>query len=136
MFEHEKWLQIAKEDLMAAKTLLKSELFSAVTYHCQQSAEKALKGYLAFKKHEILKSHDLNKLVGLCKKFDITFDQIYDSADLLNPYATRFRYPTEFDIPDLADSEFAIKQTQTILKFVLKKITEPETGQKDIFNKQ
>jgi hypothetical protein len=31
MFEHEKWLQIAKEDLMAEKTLLKSELFSAVT---------------------------------------------------------------------------------------------------------
>jgi HEPN domain-containing protein len=134
MLEHEKWSQIAKDDLMVAKALLKLEFFSAVTYHCQQSAEKALKAYLAFKKHTILKSHDLNKLVGLCKKIDVTFDQLYDSADHLNPYATKFRYPTEFEIPDLEDSELAIKHAQTIIRFVLKKLAEPETGQKSILD--
>jgi HEPN domain-containing protein len=119
MLELERWLQIAKEDLIVAKTLLKAELFSAVTYHCQQSAEKVLKAYLAFKKHEILKSHDLNKLVGLCRKFDVAFDQLYDSADNLNPYATRFRYPTEFEVPDLEDAELTIKHAQAIMRFVL-----------------
>ena len=54
-------------------------------------------------------------------------------ADYLNPYATRFRYPTEFEIPDLADSEQAIKHAENILRFVLKKVVEPETGQSKIF---
>jgi HEPN domain-containing protein len=109
MHEHEKWIRIAKEDLIAAKTLLEPELFSSVAYHCQQAAEKALKGYIAFKGHEILKSHDLIKLVDLCKKFDVDFDQIYGAAGYLTPHATKFRYPTESEIPDRADAEAALK---------------------------
>ncbi|KKQ49174.1 MAG: HEPN domain protein [candidate division TM6 bacterium GW2011_GWF2_38_10] len=135
MQEHEDWLRIAREDLSVARALVKGEFFSAVTYHCQQSAEKALKGYLSFKKHEILKSHDLSKLIDLCKKNDRGFDKLYDAADCLNPYATRFRYPTEFGIPDLADSEQAIKNAESILRFVLKKITETTTGQQNMFNR-
>jgi HEPN domain-containing protein len=134
MLEHEKWSQLAKDDLMVAKALINLEFFSSVTYHCQQSAEKALKAYLVFKKHEILKSHDLNKLVGLCEKIDVTFEQLYDSADHLSPYATRFRYPTEFEVPDREDSELAIKDAQTIIQFVHKKLTEPEIGQMSILD--
>ena len=48
MHGHEEWLRIAKEDLLAAKALVKIELFSAVVYHCQQSSEKLLKAYLVF----------------------------------------------------------------------------------------
>lgn len=134
MHEHEHWLRIAKEDLLAAKALMKVELFSAVTYHCQQSAEKALKSYLAFKKQSIVKSHDLTKLVGLCKTFNGEFDKLYDAADSLNPYATRFRYPTEFEIPSFDDAEQAIKCAQSIMRFVLKALTESDTGQSNIFD--
>ena len=133
MREHERWLKIAKEDLEVAKALLKLEFFTTVTYNCQQSAEKALKSYLVFKNHEILKSHDLNKLIELCKKFDMGFDKIYDSADHLSPFATKFRYPTEFDIPDLHEAELAIKHAESIMRFVLKKISKPETGQVRMF---
>ncbi|HBS48562.1 TPA: hypothetical protein DEO28_01515 [Candidatus Dependentiae bacterium] len=133
MQEHERWINVAKEDLKVAKCLLPEELFSSVTYHCQQSAEKSLKGYLAFKKHEIIKTHDLTKLVGLCKFFDREFESIFSLAEQLNPFATRFRYPTEFDIPTQEDCEFAIKQSEKIMKFVLKKILETETSQMDIF---
>ena len=134
MQEHEKWLKIADEDLRSAKVLLKIEIFSTATYHCHQAAEKALKGYLAFKMQEILKTHDLIKLVGLCSKLDTKFEKLYDTVEELNPFATKFRYPTEFDIPDFADTEAAIKQTQKIMNFVIKKIAEPETGQIKIFN--
>ena len=133
MQEHEKWLKIAKEDLAAAKGLLKIEIFSSATYHCQQAAEKALKGYLAFVDYEILKTHDLMKLVGLCSKYDNKFEKLYDLAEQLNPFATRFRYPTEFDIPDFADTELAIKQAKGIINFVVKKISEPKTGQIELF---
>jgi HEPN domain-containing protein len=133
MQEHESWLRIAKEDLLMAKLALPNELFSSLAYHCQQCAEKALKGYLAFKKQELIKSHDLVKLVVLCSKFDKTFEKNYVFAEQLNPFSTRFRYPSEFEVPDLADAKLAIKHAQSILNFVLKKISEPKTGQTNVF---
>jgi len=133
MQEHEGWLNIAKSDLLAAKALLKLEFFSQVMYSCQQSAEKALKGYLAFKNQEILKTHDLTKLLKTCSTFNSNFDDLYESAKHLNPYSTRFRYPTEFDLPDLNDTELAIKYAENIFKFVSKKIAESSTGQTNLF---
>ena len=133
MQEHEKWLRIAKEDLLAAKGLVKLELFSAVVYHCQQAAEKALKGYLVYKDQEITKTHDLLKLLESCLTFDTNFRQLYEATKLLNPFSSKFRYPSEFDIPDLADAELAIKHAQSIMAFVVKKISEPETGQTNMF---
>ena len=133
MQDHEAWLKIAKEDLAVAKLLLKQEFFSPATYHCQQSAEKALKAYLVFKKTPVLKTHDLLQLLELSLKFDRDFQKIYEASKLLTPYATKFRYPSEFDIPDFGDAEQAIKHAQKILTFVLRKISEPATGQSDIF---
>jgi HEPN domain-containing protein len=133
MQEHEKWLRIAREDLLAAKGLLKLELFSAVAYHCQQSAEKSLKAYLVFKKYPVIKTHDLIKLLELCMTFDLDFRNKFDAADYINPFSSKFRYPTEFDIPDFAEAQFAIKHAQSIMTFVVKKIVEPETGQTSIF---
>lgn len=134
MQEHESWLNIAREDLAVAKVLLPQEFFTPVTYHCQQAAEKTLKGYLVFKKQDVIKTHDLLKLVILCKKFDKDFEKLDNATEQLNPFSTKFRYPTEFDIPDLADSKLAINHAESIIKFVLKKMAMPETGQKEIFN--
>lgn len=133
MQEHKRWLKIVDQDLKSAKGLLKIEIFSTATYHCQQAAEKALKAYLVFKNHTITKTHDLMRLIELCSKFDKTFEKLYDAAEHLNPFATKFRYPTEFDIPDFEDTKKAIQRTQKIVNFVLKKIAEPETGQKKLF---
>lgn len=133
MQEHEKWLRIAKEDLLAAKSLIKVELFSSVAYHSQQSAEKAFKAYLIFKEHSLIRSHDLIKLLELCISFDRDFNIKFDAADYINPFSSKFRYPTEFDIPELAEAELATKHAENILKFVIKKISEPETGQTKIF---
>ena len=133
MQSHELWLKIVQEDLKAAEGLLAIELFSAVTFHCQQAAEKSLKGYLAFKNQPIIKTHDLIKLVELCMKIDVDFRSIYEEAKLLNPFSTKFRYPTEYDIPDFVDAESAIKQTQKIVRFVIKKISKLETEQTTIF---
>jgi len=135
MQEHERWLSIAHEDLSAAKVLLKSDLFSSVTFHSQQAAEKSLKGYLACKQQKIIKTHDLMRLVDLCKKIDGDFKNMYDFAKQLNPFSTKFRYPTEFDIPDFSDAKMTIKHAQKIVRFVIKKIsTSNKTDQADIFN--
>lgn len=136
MQEHEKWLQIAKDDFAAAKGLVSLDLFSTVTYHCQQAAEKSLKGYLAFKKQEIRKTHDLLKLLELCIPFDQNFMKLYEAVKKLNPFSTKFRYPTEYDISDLTVATLAIKHAQCIMSFVIKKIEEPGTGQGNIFESE
>jgi len=133
MLDHNSWLAIAREDLMAAKGLLKLELFSTVVYHCQQAAEKFLKAYLVFKNEEPIKTHDLVKLIELCMRFDKNFEKVLEAAKRLNPFSTKFRYPSEYDIPDLADAKLAIKQTQKIATFVIKTIATMTTGQSDLF---
>jgi len=133
MQEHERWLKIVEDDLKSAKALLKVEVFSTAAYHCQQAAEKALKAYIVFKNGEAMKIHDLMKLVKSCCSFDKEFEKLYKDAGLLNPFSTKFRYPTEFDIPDYEDTKEAITQAQKIVNFVLKKISEPETGQQELF---
>lgn len=40
---------------------------------------------------------------------------------------------TEFEIPELKDVELTVKHAASIMRFVLKKISEPSTGQGDIF---
>ena len=122
MLGHKEWLRIAKEDLLAAKTLIKIELFSSVVYHCQQSFEKALKAYLVFKKQPIPKTHDLIKLLELCMAFDKNFQKKINAANYINPFSSKFRYPSEFDMPDLAEVQLTIKYTENIMRFVLKKV--------------
>ena len=119
--------------MKSARALLKIEIFSTATYHCQQASEKALKAYLAFKRRPIIKTHDLIKLLDQCAKFDKDFIKQLDAAIYLNPFSTKFRYPTEYDIPDFIETERAVKYAQKIMKFVIKKIEEPETGQKELF---
>ena len=133
MLGHEEWLRVAREDLLAAKGLIKIELYSASVYHSQQSAEKTLKAYLVFKNNPIAKIHDLIKLLEMCMSFDAEFRNKFDAVDFLNPFASKFRYPTEFNLPELKDAELAVKHADSIMRFVLKKIAGPNTGQIDLF---
>lgn len=118
---------IANEDLTVAKLTIKAEIYSSAAYHCQQAAEKALKAYLAYQKQPPLKTHDLVKLTKLCAQFEKNFEQLLDAAILLSPFATKFRYPSEFDIPDNTDTKYALKMAKTIVSFVDKKLLAQET---------
>ncbi len=68
----------------------------------------------------------------LCKDFDRDFQQLDIELKMLNPFATKSRYPSEFDLPDLNDNKLAIKQAESVMNFVLKKISEPNVGQIEI----
>lgn len=132
MREHERWLEFAKRDLNDARLLYKGKSYPSAAYHCQQAAEKSLKAYLAFNNQEILKTHDLIKLNDLCQKFDNSFQKLSTELKMLNPFATKFRYPSEFDLPDSSETTLAIKQANTILTLVVKKIANPMGDQLEI----
>lgn len=134
MQNHELWLKIANEDLCSAKALLRLNFLSNASYLCEQSAEKSLKAYLVFKKQSVVKTHDLLKLLENCMQLDRDFECLLEAADFLNPFSTKFRYPSEYDdIPVTADIELAVKYAHKIINLIKRKIADLPTGQIDLF---
>lgn len=126
MERHELWLYKADGDLLYAQegALSKHEkVRDAAIYHTQQAAEKALKAYLVFKQEPLRRTHDLEDLLWLCMKHDISFNYLFKYAVQLNPLITEYRYPSEdFDelqTPLLEELQEAIKAAQEILNFVI-----------------
>ena len=89
---------------------------NAVSFHCQQGAEKYLKAYLV--QHNVIfpKTHDLLELHRLCLSVDPAFSLIGDLLDLLNPYSVEFRYPGEETT--LEEAKATVKAMKEVRRFV------------------
>lgn len=122
MQKHNEWLFLAEQDLKLAKMVLKNSEESIILpamFHTQQCAEKALKGYLVYKKDDVPRSHNLVILLKLCSFHDKDFNSLQTEAAELNPYVTKTRYPDDIlTIPDKSTLEISIKQAEKILNFV------------------
>ncbi|UXE62685.1 MAG: HEPN domain-containing protein [Woronichinia naegeliana WA131] len=118
--EIQQWLLKSQRDLEAAKVLFEHGLFDVVVYHCQQSAEKALKAYLVYQEVILQKTHNLVVLLESCLAFDINFEILRDSAEILTPYATEFRYPGDTIEPEKYEAEEALAIASLVLDFVVK----------------
>ena len=124
MMGYEAWLYKANNDLKSALKLLEGDdpIMDTAIYHTQQCAEKALKGYLAFKREPLKKTHDIELLVEICSAIDNDFEKLYDYSENLTPYATAFRYPDIYLEPDYDEVHEAIGMAREILGFVEEKI--------------
>jgi HEPN domain-containing protein len=118
--EVNQWLLKADNDLRSAQQLFEAEppLLDTAVYHCQQTAEKALKAYLTFQEIHFAKIHILPVLVEQCMEIDPTFSELLDYADLLTPYATAFRYPGDFFEPEIDDVKEALHAAEQVLSTV------------------
>jgi HEPN domain-containing protein len=116
------WLQKAANDLVSAKKLSGADdpLDTAI-YHCQQASEKAVKAYLCYAGAQIEKTHDVERLIKLAARHLPEFSQWLDEAEIVTPYATRFRYPMEDTPmePERPEFEEALDATQRLYDFVL-----------------
>jgi HEPN domain-containing protein len=117
------WLIKARNDLDTARQIASTpegHLDTAI-YHCQQAAEKAVKGFLGFHDHRLERSHDIERLVSLASRYDPSFGGWTDAAILLTPYATAYRYPGESMALEPTRAEFndALDAAQQIFTFVL-----------------
>jgi HEPN domain-containing protein len=110
----------SRRDLEAARVLFEHGLFDVVVYHCQQPAEKALKAYLVYQEVILQKTHNLVVLLESCLTFDMNFEILRDSAEILTPYATEFRYPGDTIQPEKYEAEEALAITSLVLDFVVK----------------
>lgn len=92
------WLVRAVGDIAAAERLLKPPaLFSTAVFHCQQAAEKALKGFLAWHDIPFRKTHNLEEIGEACIAIDANLRAAVDRAVPLTEYAWKFRYPGPTD---------------------------------------
>jgi HEPN domain-containing protein len=98
----QQWMQKAIGDLQSARRLASppDPIWDTAFFHCQQTAEKAVKGYLAYQDHPLIKTHDVEELVELAASYDPRFSTWQQAAATLTPYATTFRYPPKSSDPD------------------------------------
>lgn len=115
------WLTKAQHDLAAARKLAggPDPYLDTAVYHCQQAAEKCLKGFLVFHDHRIQKTHDIRFLLHEALPFEAGFSAWMEAAELLTPFATAYRYPGEFLEPEPEEFRQAILAAKGLLAFVL-----------------
>jgi len=94
------WFHFADTDLALAEhaCLMHPRPLEIICYHCQQAAEKYLKGYLVHKGIRPPKTHELDLLCNMCLEFDSRFDEIFDKCEMLSDYGVQPRYPNEMEI--------------------------------------
>ena len=92
----EEWFNKANKDYKTAVKLFElkdCDLYENIAFHCQQCAEKYLKGFLAYHNKETEKTHSIEKLLKQCQKIE-DFSVFNDLIDLTD-FAVSFRYPSE-----------------------------------------
>lgn len=123
------WMTKAWHDLEAARLVANAPIpfLDVAVYHCQQAAEKAMKAFLVHHGRAVVRTHDIEVLVDIAREIEPNMDQLAEAADVLTPYASRFRYPSAvFSVEPLREEfEEALHHAQAIFQFVLQHL--PET---------
>lgn len=123
--EAQEWQKLAGMDLSTAEYLknMNPLPIEIICYHCQQSAEKYLKGYLIFCGMSPPRMHDLDELCKLCLKYSNTFKNIADQCSDLTAYGVQPRYPMELILEE-EDMQQALDSAKAVKDFVLAIIQE------------
>jgi HEPN domain-containing protein len=87
------WLAKAPEDLATSEYELKADppFTSDISFHAQQAAEKALKGFLTWHGQAFRKTHNLTELGEPSDALDPTLGELLKSGSGLTEYAWKFR---------------------------------------------
>jgi HEPN domain-containing protein len=122
------WLIKAQHDLASARVLAASNppLLDTAIYHCQQAAEKSVKGYLVYCDQEFERVHDIEVLMRLAMSGVETFVDWIDVGIELTPYARVYRYPGFATEPSREQFDRAVTAAEGLYGFVLS-VLPPET---------
>lgn len=89
--EYEDWYAYAEDDLKFAQLGLREGFYTQACFHAQQSAEKALKGYLHFRGKRHPKTHSLTDLYNLINEAWLTQHEM--ELKILDEFYVPIRYP-------------------------------------------
>lgn len=115
------WLIKAQHDLATAQKLSADPdpYLDTAIYHCQQAAEKAVKGFLVFHDQRFEKVHDVRLLIEIAAMLESSLSPWLDTGERLTPYATAFRYPGEILEPDREEFDQAFEDAESLYNFIL-----------------
>jgi HEPN domain-containing protein len=115
------WLRKAQHDLASARKLAAAPdaYLDTAVYHCQQAAEKAVKGFLTFHDRPFPKTHDLELLLAAAVAYADGLSALEEQAQLLTPYAIRFRYPGELAEPEREEFDEALQGAEMVCSRVI-----------------
>jgi len=114
---YNEWFAMAQKDLRSAKILFDHDADNEIVcFHCQQTLEKYLKGYLIAVTGELQQGHNLLKL---CKKVminDNTFNVFLKDMAFVNAFYIETRYPAiDPFIVSKEDTEECFRIVNTLL---------------------
>ena len=122
----EDWRILAERDLSVADHLavtmrpIPSEI---IAFHCQQAAEKYLKGALEFLGEEPPYIHDLAQLCKLAEKYRPSLVSISTLCSIITQFSGQPRYDRGVSLSD-DDMNLVLSHTKTIKGFLQKEIPE------------
>jgi len=98
----QRWFEKAESDLLNVENNLRAERcpVDTVCFHCQQAAEKYLKGFLACHDVPLTKTHDLVLLLAQVEAIaEAEAQMLRPSLLLLDAYSVSVQYPEESELP-------------------------------------
>jgi len=113
----EEWIEKGKQDLIAAKILLKKKRFlDLVLVHIYQAMEKYIKGFLMYNGWKLKKVHDLEELLNEAINYNIFFNNFLDFGRILTASYLESRYPLgQSSAHSRAEVKEIIKKSQEII---------------------
>lgn len=102
-------------------------MFGEAAFHCQQAAEKALKGFLTWNGRVFRKTYNLEEIGEQCVSVDSALRVAVDRAVPLSEYAWKFRYPGAPYEPTAEEAQEAIAIARAVVEAVLSRLP-PELG--------
>jgi len=119
------WLRKAEGDLRASEHLLtlKQEDYFASAFHAHQAAEKFLKAFLVRHQIPFRKTHDIQQILQLASRVDLSIKEELAPAATLTPFGVEFRYPGE-EIADIETARQALEQSKIVQSSIVKRLQE------------
>lgn len=118
------WFIKAADDLRAGQTVLPARppLTADTTFHAQQLAEKALKGFLTWYDLPFRKTHNLVEVGQTCLEIDPSLQALLGRAAELTEYAWKFRYPGDPEEPTVQEAVEALALGREVYDAILARL--------------
>jgi len=117
----EDWLKFAKADLDTASHMLRTMEpcpYWIVSYHAQQCAEKALKGYLISLNKQYPYTHDLRLLLDKCEACGAKWVEGVRGAEKIMSFSVMERYPSTTRTVTKDEASLAVTVAGDVLRAV------------------
>jgi len=120
------WRLLAERDMAVADHLavtMRPIPTETIAFHCQQAAEKYLKGALIILGEEPPYTHDLDELCNLAENHRPSFLAISSFCTIITQFSVQPRYDYGVTLSE-ADMQLVLQHTKAIIDFLQKEIPE------------